>query len=81
MVVLVGDFEATPENLQRLNISEKEFNIKIKNSCKKLGVDLTPVVREQDNIQAGSQDNVNDETKADSKAETPKEKTQDTKLK
>ena len=35
LVVLVGDFEATPQNLQRLNISEKEFNIKIKNSCKK----------------------------------------------
>ena len=54
------------------------INEKIK---KKLGVDLTPVVREQDNIQAGSQDNINDETKADAKAETPKEKTKDTKLK
>ena len=39
------------------------------------------MVREQDNIQAGSQDNINDETKADAKAETPKEKTKDTKLK
>ena len=54
------------------------INEKIK---KKLGVDLTPVVREQDNIQAGSQDNINDETKADAKAEAPKEKTKDTKLK
>ena len=54
------------------------INEKIK---KKLGVDLTPVVREQDNIQAASQDNINDETKADAKAETPKEKTARYKIK
>ena len=54
---------------------------RINEKKKKLGVDLTPVVREQDNIQAGSQDNINDETKADAKAEASKEKTKDTKLK
>ena len=48
---------------------------------KKLGVDLTPEVREQDSAQAGSLDNVNEENKADLKVETPKEKIQDTKLK
>jgi len=52
------------------------INEKIK---KKLGVDLTPVVREQDNIQAESQDSIKDETKADAKADAPKEKTQETK--
>ncbi len=35
LVVLIGDFEATDQNLERLNISGKEFNKKIKKSCKK----------------------------------------------
>tara|TARA_B100000212_G_scaffold342349_1_gene328997 strand:- start:331 stop:1425 length:1095 start_codon:yes stop_codon:yes gene_type:complete len=35
LVVLVGDFEATKQNLDRLNISKEQFNKKIKNSCKK----------------------------------------------
>ena len=39
------------------------------------------MMNEQDSAQAGSQDNVNKETKEDSKLETPKEKTQDIKLK
>ena len=54
------------------------INEKIK---KKLGVDLTPEVREQDSAQTGSFDNVNEEPKVDLKVETPKEKIQDTKLK
>ena len=54
------------------------INEKIK---KKLGVDFTPEVREQDSAQAGSLDNVNEENKLDPKVETPKEKIQDTKLK
>ena len=54
------------------------INEKIK---KKLGVDLTPEVREQDSAQAESVENVNEEPKADLKVETPKEKIQDTKLK
>ena len=54
------------------------INEKIK---KKLGVDLTPEIKEQDSIDVGSVDNSNKEIKSDSIAEAQKEKVQDTKLK
>ena len=54
------------------------INEKIK---KKLGVDLTPEIKEQDSIDVGSVDNSNIEIKSDSTAEAQKEKVQDTKLK
>ena len=54
------------------------INEKIK---KKLGVDLTPEIKEQDSIDVGSVDNSNKEIKPDSTAEAQKEKVQDTKLK
>jgi len=54
------------------------INEKIK---KKLGVDLTPEIKEQDSIDVGSVDNSNKEIKSDSTAEVQKEKVQDTKLK
>ena len=54
------------------------INEKIK---KKLGVDLTPEIKEQDSIDVGFVDNSNIEIKSDSTAEAQKEKVQDTKLK
>jgi len=54
------------------------INEKIK---KKLGVDLTPEVREQDVIQDGSQDTVNEENKPDLKLKISENKTQDAKSK
>ena len=46
-----------------------------------MGVDLTPEVREQDVIQDGSQDTVNEENKPDLKLKISENKTQDAKSK
>ena len=54
------------------------INEKIK---KKLGVDLTPEIKEQDSIDAGPVDNSNKEIKSDTTTEIQEEKAQDTKLK
>tara|TARA_B100000941_G_C28503142_1_gene555568 strand:+ start:105 stop:614 length:510 start_codon:yes stop_codon:yes gene_type:complete len=54
------------------------INEKIK---KKLGVDLTPEVREQDATQDGSKDSANEENKPDLKLKLSENKTQDAKSK
>ena len=53
----------------------------MKKKKKKLGVDLTPEVREQDATQDGSKDSANEENKPDLKLKLSENKTQDAKSK